>query len=187
MGTNPSLLKRIQNCEAPTTKKEVRSFIGLTSYYRKFVPNFSHIALPLTELTKKGQPEKVNWGEAQEKAYRTLKQVLSSPPVLHLPDFSITFFVRTDASNKGIGAVLLQDHDGTMFPVAFASRKLLPREQNYSTIERECLAIVWTLQKFELYLSGRFFVIQTDHQPLVHINRAKVINKQIMRWAMISD
>ena len=80
LDTNPTLLKRIQNCEAPTTKKEVRSFIGLTSYYRKFVPNFSHIALPLTELTKKGQPERVNWGEAQEKAYRTLKQVLSSPP-----------------------------------------------------------------------------------------------------------
>ena len=77
--------------------------------------------------------------------------------MLHLPDFSKTFFVRTDASNKGIGAVLLQDHDGIMFPVAFASRKLLLREQNYSTIERECLAIVWTLQKFELYLSGRFF------------------------------
>ena len=93
LGTNPSLLKRIQNCEAPTTKKEVRSFIGLTSYYRKFVPNFSHIALPLTELTKKGQPERVNWGEAQEKAYRTLKQVLSSPPVLHLPDFSKSFLL----------------------------------------------------------------------------------------------
>ena len=71
-----------------------------------------------------------------------------------------------------------------MFPVAYASRKLLPREQNYSTIERECLAIVWALQKFEVYLCGQHFVIQTDHQPLVYMNKAKVINKRIMRWAL---
>ena len=102
----------------------------------------------------------------------TLKNILSNPPILHLPDFSLFFYVRTDASDKGIAA---------MFPVAYASRKLNSCEQNYSTIESECLAIVWTLEKFELYLSGRFFIIQTDHQPLTCMNRSKVANKRIMR------
>ena len=184
IGTNPELLKKIQNCPIPTTKKEVRSFIGLTSYYRKFVPNFSEVALPLTDLTRKGNPNKVNWGEAQDKAYRTLKDLLSNPPILHLPDFSKTFVLRVDASDRGIGSVLLQEYDSMSFPVAYASRKLLKREQNYSTIERECLAIVWAVHKFEMYLFGREFIIQTDHHPLVYINRSKVMNKRIMGWAM---
>ena len=184
IGTNPELLKKIQNCPIPTTKKEVRSFIGLTNYYRKFVPNFSEIALPLTDLTRKGNPNKVNWGEAQDKAYRTLKDLLSNPPILHLPDFSKTFILRVDASDRGIGSVLLQEYDYMSFPVAYASRKLLKREQNYSTIERECLAIVWAVHKFEMYLFGREFIIQTDHHPLVYINRSKVMNKRIMGWAM---
>jgi hypothetical protein len=184
LGTNPDLLDKIKKCPIPSTKKEIRSFIGLTSYYRKFVPNFSEIALPLTDLTRKGQPEKIKWGEPQEKAYKFLKDLLSNPPILHLPDFAKSFVVRVDASNRGIGAVLLQEHDAITFPIAYASRKLLPREQNYSTIERECLAIVWSVHKFELYLFGKEFVIQTDHQPLVYINKAKVLNKRIMSWAM---
>ena len=184
LATNPVLLKKIENTVPPKTKKELRSFLGLVGYYRKFVPNFAKICLPLTDLTKKGQPDKINWGEAQDSAYKTLKHMLSSPPVLHLPDFSQTFYLRTDASEKGIAAILMQKEQDIMFPIAYASRKLLPREQNYSTIEKECLAIVWALDKFELYLSGRYFVIQTDHQPLTCVNKVKVSNKRIMRWAM---
>ena len=184
LATNPVLLKKIENTVPPKTKKELRSFLGFVGYYRKFVPNFAKICLPLTDLTKKGQPDKINWGEAQDSAYKTLKHMLSSPPVLHLPDFSQTFYLRTDASEKGIAAILMQKEQDIMFLIAYASRKLLPREQNYSTIEKECLAIVWALDKFELYLSGRYFVIQTDHQPLTCVNKVKVSNKRIMRWAM---
>ena len=89
-----------------------------------------------------------------------------------------------DASDRMIGSVLLQEYDSMSFPVAYASRKLLKREQNFSTIERECLAIVCAVLKFEMYLFGREFIIQTDHHPLVYINRSKAMNKRIMGWAM---
>ena len=97
---------------------------------------------------------------------------MSNPPILHLPDLSKIFILRCDASDRGLGSCLLglQEWDSVLFHVAYASRKLLLREQNYSTIERECLAIVWSIHKFELYLFGRHFVIQTDHHPLLYIN-----------------
>jgi len=94
------------------------------------------------------------------------------------------FVLRTDASDVGVGAVLMQEHDEELFPVAYASRKLSQRERAYSTMERECLALVWGVQKFQLYLYGREFVLQTDHQPLVYLNRCKVTNSRIMRWAL---
>ena len=102
------LLDKIQKSERPTTKKEVRSFIGLVSYYRAFIPNCSEIAVPLTDLTRKGQPTKVKWGEAQERSYQTLKSLLEKPPILQLPDMSKVFVVRTDASDRGIGCILGQ-------------------------------------------------------------------------------
>ena len=113
-----------------------------------------------------------------------MKSILASPPILHLPDLEKAFIVKTDASEKGLGAILLQEFEGVLHPIAFASRKLLPRETRYSTIERECLAIVWAIKKFELYLYNRQFVIQTDHQPLAYINSAKVLNRRLMKWAM---
>ena len=111
--------------------------------------------------------------------------MLVKPPILQLPDFSKTFILQTDASDKGIGGILMQEVDGIPHPVAYASRKLAPREQNYSVIEREALAIVWAINKFEVYLFGHPFVIQTDHKPLVYINKSKCLNKRIMRWAML--
>ena len=147
------------------------------------MPNYSDIALPLTDLTRKGCPSKVVWGEAQEKSYQTLKSMLVKPPVLKLPDFSKQFIDQTDSSDTGMGTVL-QDHFGILHPIYYASKKLLPLQRNYSIVERECMCIVWAVQKFELYLYEREFVIQTDHQPLVYINQCKVINKKVMRWAM---
>ena len=93
--------------------------------------------------------------------------------------------LRTDASDVGIGAVLLQEHEGELFPVSYASRKLLPRERNYSVIERECLGLVWAVQKFYVYLYGKEFILQTDHEPLVYLNKAKLLNSRIMRWALV--
>ena len=183
--TNPDLLKKIQDADRPQNKKQIRSFLGLTGYYRRFVPNYAQIALPLTDLTRKGQPNKLQWEEPQENAFLTLKSLLVQPPILHLPDLNKTFVVRTDASDVGLGAILLQEHQGILHPIAYASKKLAPRERNYSTIERECLAIVWAIQKFEMYLFNKSFVIQTDHQPLAYVNRAKTLNKRIMGWAMV--
>ena len=165
-------------------KKQVRSFLGLIGFYRRYIPNFAAIAVPLTDLTKKGQPNVVVWEDSQEKAFMNLKDHLLHDPVLRLPVIERPFILRTDASNEGLGAVLLQEHEGMKFPVAYASRKLLEREKNYSVIEKECLAIVWGVEKFYRYLFGREFVLETDHQPLLYLNKAKVANSRLMRWAL---
>lgn len=177
-------LKAVEDAPRPSTKKEVRSFLGLLGYYRKFVPNFATVAAPLSDLTKKGVPNKFEWKQECENAFKTLKSMLLSSPILRLPDLSKSFILRTDASNHGVGAVLMQIHDGKKYPVAYASRKLIEREQRYSVIEKECLAIVWALQKFQAYLYGRLFTIETDHQPLVHLQKARVLNSRLMRWSL---
>ena len=177
-------LEKISNALRPETKKQLRSFLGLAGYYRKFIPNFSTIATPLTDRTKSREPNRVVWTERQEEAFGTLKKCLTSGPILCLPNFQKQFTLRTDASDTGIGAILLQDHVGDKQPVAYASRKLLPREQAYSVMERECLAIVWGITKFEVYLDGKEFVLETDHQPLMYLQRSKLLNSRIMRWAL---
>ena len=185
LGPKQSTLDKIQGAERPKTKTQVRSFLGLTGYYRDYIPNYSAVAAPLTDLTRNGRPNKVEWGSAQEKAFKDLKGALVSPLLLRLPDVKKEFVLRTDASDVGIGAVLLQEHEGELFPVSYASRKLLPRERNYSVIERECLGLVWAVQKFYVYLYGKEFILQTDHEPLVYLNKAKLLNSRIMRWALV--
>ena len=178
-------VKVIKEAPVPTTKKQVRSFLGLMGFYRRFIPNFSEIAYPLTELTKKGQPNKIqNWQESHDKAFKELKEKIINPPILKLPQINEPFIIRTDASDIGLGSVLLQEENGEKFPVAYASRKLLPRERNYSVIERECLAIVWGIEKFHRYVYGTEFKLETDHKPLSYLQTAKVLNPRIMRWAL---
>ena len=180
----PEKLKSIQEITTPQTKRELRSFLGVTNYYRKFIPNYAAIAAPLTDKTKNSEPNKIGWETSQAKAFTTLKEKLANPPVLHLPDLTQDFILRTDASNIGLGAVLLQTHQEERFPVAYASRKLLRREQAYSTIERECLAIVWAVKKFEPYLYGREFILETDHHPLAYLNSVSPANGRLMRWIL---
>ena len=168
----------------PKTKKQVRSFMGLAGYYRGFISNFAAIAAPLSDLTWKGQPNKVERGEAQERAYKTIKSYLSSKPILRLPDPRKTYFLWTDASNSGIGAVLIERHSEKLFLVCYASKKLSSAERNYSTIEKEFLAIVWGIKRFHLYLYGVPFVLQTVHEPLKYIDSAKYSNARLMRWTM---
>ncbi|XP_065936509.1 uncharacterized protein [Magallana gigas] len=174
----------VRNAPIPQTKKQVRAFLGLAGFYRKFIPNFSAIAIPLSDLTKKGQPNKVIWTESQQRAFDTLKHMLSERPILKLPEFNETFILRTDAADDGIGAVLLQMEDDEKLPVAYASRKLQPREKAYAVIEKECLAVVWGIQNFHQYLYGREFLLETDHQPLTYLNKAKTENSRLMRWAL---
>ena len=174
----------VRDAPRPKTKKQLRSFLGLVGYYRRFIPNFAAIAAPLTDRTKKGEPSLVRWGENEESAFNTLKQKLEREPILHLPDLATPFILRTDASDLGLGAILLQEKDGKKFPIAYASRKLLPREQRYSIMERECLAVVWGTQKFEPYLYGKHFQLETDHQPLTCLAKSKVANARILRWAL---
>jgi hypothetical protein len=101
-----------------------------------------------------------------------------------LPDVTRDFVLRTDACDRGLGAVLLQEYDGTLFPVAYSSRKLLSAERNYSVSEKECLAIVFGISKFQRYLYGRKFILETDHQPLAYLAQAKLTNGRLMRWSL---
>ncbi|XP_071949807.1 uncharacterized protein [Antedon mediterranea] len=180
----PEKIQSIVQAKRPETKKQLRSFLGTTNYYRRFIPHYSAIASPLTDRTKNQEPNKIRWEVSQENAFKTLKSKLTSKPILCLPDLSKPFILRTDACDEGIGAVLLQNYGNEKFPVAYASKKLLPREKAYSIMEKECLSIIWSVRKFETYLYGREFTLETDHQPLVYMQKAKLANGRIMRWAL---
>lgn len=128
-------VRAIQEFPIPVTKKDVRAFLGISGYYRKFIPNYSAIATPLTNLTKKKAPSNVIWTETCEEAFKQLKHALSSEPILNTPDFNKLFILQTDASEYGVGAVLSQRGDDDLeHPVGYFSRKLLEREVKYSTI-----------------------------------------------------
>ena len=178
----------IREATRPQTKRQMKSFLRLAGFYRRFIPSFSSIASPLTDLTKKDRPNSIkDWQDKHEKAFQTLKTRLTSSPILRLPVFrdEIPFVLRTDASDVGVGAVLLQEFEGEgRLPIAYTSKKLLPREKNYSTIEKECLGIIWGIEKFRKYLYGVEFLLETDHKPLSYLQTAKVLNPRIMRWAM---
>ena len=133
--------------------------MGLAGYYRKFIQNFSSIARPLTRLTQKDTI--FDWTPDCEKAFFNLKHVLISAPVLKFPDFSKQFILTTDASNYGLGAVLIVSQDN--HPCLFISRTLNNAEQKYTTSEKELLAIVWAMKRLRQYLLGKKFKIQTDH------------------------
>lgn len=175
-------LEAIQHAKQPTTKKQVRSFLGLVRWYRRFIPQFSSRAVALTHLTKKDEPNKVIWTAEGEKPFVDLKEALCKEPVLQSPNFDKPFTVQTDASEYGLGAVLLQGQSDHLHPVVYISRKLLPRETKYSVIEKECLAVKWALDSLKYYLLGRKFTLQTDHRALVWLNRMKDTNARITRW-----
>lgn len=179
-----SKVECLMHFQLPKTKKLLMSFLGLFSFYRKFVNNASEITAPLTQMLKKEIKEPLVWNSTALTNFQTLKTILTKEPILHLPDPTKTFVLRTDASLVGLGAILLQYTDDTPHPIAYASRTLLPAEKNYSVIERECLAIVWGINKFKYYLFGKAFVLEVDHKPLVYLNKFKGENSRLMRWAL---
>ena len=176
-------LEAVQDFPTPETKSQVRAFLGLTGYYRRFIPDYSSIAALLTDLTRKFAPTKVVWTEACATAFHKLQELLCRSPVLRSPDFTRPFILQTDASDRGIGAVLSQENlEGEEHPIAYFSRKFLPREERYSTVEKECLAIKLGIQAFRVYFLGKPFVIQTDHRSLVWLDRLKENNARLTRW-----
>ena len=173
ISNNEENLEKMRSAKRPTTKKKVRSFLALANYFRDYMPTFAEIAAPLSNLTKKGLPESVRWEYAQQKVFVPLRESLVRRSILRLPDHNKTFILRTDASNCGLGAALMQEHEGRFFPNAYGSNKLTSAERKNSTFEKECLAIVWGVSKFRLYLAGKLFVLQTDHQPLTFLKGVK--------------
>ena len=140
--------------------KQLRRFLGMASWYRKFLPDFATIADPLTRLTKKKM--KYVWEEEQQRAFEYIKALVTTAPVLHHPDLNSRFVIQTDASDSGFGAVLFQVIDGQERVLEFASRALTRAERNYSVTERECLAVLWAIRKFRAYVEGYNFLVVTD-------------------------
>lgn len=179
---DPAKVEKVYNYPRPRNAKEIKMFCGLASYYRRFIPKFSHVAKPLYNLVKKEVTFK--WEDEQERAFQTLKNVLTSEQILQYPDFSKLFLLTTDASQLALGAILSQGELGKDKPVAYASRTLNKAEQNYSTTEREMLAIVWAVKHFRPYLLGRHFVILTDHKPLQYVFGVKDPSSRLLKWRL---
>ncbi|KAA0039055.1 reverse transcriptase [Cucumis melo var. makuwa] len=176
VSVDPAKIEAVTSWPRPSTISEVRSFLGLASYYRRFVKNFSHIATPLTQLTRKGAP--FVWSKACEDNFQNLKQRLVTAPVLTVPDGSGSFVIYSDASKKGLGCVLMQQ--GKV--VAYASRQLKSHEQNYLTHDLELAAVVFALKIWRHYLYGEKIQIFTDHKSLKYFFTQKELNMRQRRW-----
>ncbi len=177
---DPNKIAVIKDWPRPKTQKDVRSFLGLAGYFRGFVKDFASVARPLTELTSKTVQWK--WTQVQQKAFDSLKHALVTAPVLTTPDFTKPFIVYTDASDKAVGAVLLQDQGDGPQPIAFHSRKLMPAEVNYHPGEQELLAIVDALTTWRCYLQGSKFTVNSDHLNLRYLATKTSLTKRQARW-----
>lgn len=175
-------INAIAQAKQPANVSDIRSFIGLASYYRCFVHDFARIARPLTDLTKKDVA--FIWTEAQEETFNKLKSLLTSEPVLCHYDPRLPIELRTDACGYGLGAVLLHVfEDNKKRVICYASRLLDACERNYGITEKECLAIVWAVEKFRCYLLGIKFTVVTDHLALTWLKSKKDLQGRLMRWA----
>ncbi|KAJ0810360.1 putative nucleotidyltransferase, Ribonuclease H [Helianthus annuus] len=177
VAVDPEKITSIQNWPTPTSIKDIRSFLGLAGYYRRFIRHFAQVASPLTDLLKKSV-EPFEWSSSAQEAFVTLKHLLSSAPVLRLPDFSKPFILETDASGTGIGAVLSQEHH----PLAFFSQKLSDRLQQASAYTREMYAITQSIAKWRQYLLGHRFTIITDQQSLRNLNDQVIQTPEQHKW-----
>ncbi|GFX46284.1 retrovirus-related Pol polyprotein from transposon 297 [Trichonephila clavipes] len=176
--TDNKKIQAITEMKPPKNNREVSKFLGMTGWYQKFIPRYADICEPLYQLKKKGA--KFNWsGEAQD-SFDQIKRTLTEAPILQLPNFSEQFNLFTDASGVGIGAVLQQNQK----PIAFASRTLNKAERNYTVTERECLAVIWALNKFKTYFGPLPVKVITDHAALTKLTNGKNLSSRMIRWAL---
>ena len=180
-------VKAILDFAPPTDKKGVRRFLGMIGYYRKFCKNFAQLAIPLTGLLRKDG--RFNWTDECKEAFERLKHILCHHPVLKMPDFNASFELAIDASDQAAGGVLLQTDGKTesiKHPIAYFSRKFDKHQQNYSTIEKELLALILAVQHFEVYISRvKLLKVYTDHNPLVFLKRMKNRNRRLLNWSLL--
>jgi hypothetical protein len=176
IAVDPDKVQEVMSWKPPTTVRQIRSFLGLAGYYRRFILDFSRIAKPITELLKK--EAKFVWGQKCEDAFHALRQHLTTAPVLAQPDSSKPFDVYCDASGTGLGCVLMQDNR----VIAYASRALRPHEQNYPTHDLELAAMVHALKMWRHYLMGTHCNIFTDHKSLKYIFTQADLNMRQRRW-----
>ena len=178
-------VESINNLPSPSNKKELMRFLGMVGFYRKFCPNFSTVVGPLTNLLQKRAA--YEWSELCEDSFKKIKSVLVSSPVLSTPDFSKQFKLTVDASDIGVGAILFQkDDDHVDRVICYFSKKLSKCQQNYSTIEKECLSLLLALQHFDVYLNVTLhpILVYTDHNPLTFLHKVANKNQRLTRWSL---
>ena len=191
--TDPSYIQCVVDYPAPKDVKQLRRFLGLAGFYRRFQKDYAKVAQPLTTLLKGINPRKTGkpsrseiswcWGSKQQEAFDKLKELLTKAPVLTYPDYTKPFLVRTDASLDGLGAVLCQEQEGVTKVVAYGSRSLKASERNYSTYKLEFLALKWAVTcKFHEYLYGSTFLVTTDHNPLTYVLTSAKLDATGHRW-----
>jgi hypothetical protein len=177
-------IEAVRDWPVPTSMRELRAFLGLAGYYRRFVRGFSELALPLTELTRNVTHQRLQWGARQQLAFIELKRALQETPVLALPDPTRPFVVNCDASGYAVGAVLQQDRGAGLQPIAFLSKKLTGAESRYPVHEQELLAIITALTSWRHYLSGTAVPVRvrTDHKSLIHFQTQPMLSGRQTRW-----
>lgn len=181
---NPEKVKVIKNYPRPQTKKQMRAFLGLCNFYRRYVPNFSVIATPLNQLLKK--TARLKWTEQCETAFNTLKTKLSSPPILAFPNINKEFRIAVDASGTGIGYILSQfDNDGNERVICYGGRSLRGCELKWSVTDREGLALVEAVKHYHPYLANRHFEVFTDHISLKWLKTIKLASGRLARWSLL--
>ena len=178
--TDPDKIRPIVEYPAPTNLRQLRRFLGMMGWYARFIPRFADYCAPLNELTRKGV--KWHWGSEQQEAFQKLKLAITEAPVLARPDFSRPFCLQTDASDIAIAAVLTQDFDGEEHPIYYVSRTLSKTERNYTVTERECLAVLWSVERLRGYLLGEQFTVVMDHYSLLWLYNLKNPTGRLARW-----
>lgn len=170
----------------PTNKKQLMRYLGMIGFYRKFCSNFATVVQPLTHLLRKDS--KFIWSENCQNAFENSKSLLINSPVLITPDFEKQFKLAVDASDVGVGAVLYQETDDNVEkPISYFSKKLDKHQKNYSTIEKECFALLSALQHFDVYLNPTVhpILVYTDHNPLTFIHKMRNKNQRLTRWSLL--
>ena len=185
ISTDPKKVEAVAGWKVPQTIREVRSFLGFASYYRRFIPGFSVMAAPLIELTEKGA--EFRWNRQRQEAFEDIRQKLISAPVLAYPLREGLFVLDTDASGTGIGAALSQIQEGVERPIAYASKTLNRAQRAYCTTRRECLAVVEFVKHFRQYLYGRRFRVRTDHASLKWLTNFKDAEGMYARWISLLE
>lgn len=181
--TDPSKVEAIMEFPVPLTVKQIRRFLGMTGWYRRFVANYADVSAPITNLLQKNKP--FVWTDEAQRAFETLKHAMTSAPVLTHPDFTKPFVIQCDASTTGIGSVLFQiGTDGEEHPIAYFSKKLNSAQRNYTITELECLAAVLSVLKFRQYIEGSRFTIITDHASLKWLMAQKELCGRLARWSL---
>lgn len=173
-------IDHIENIPRPTSILEIQKFLGFVNHFHKYIKNCSMIIEPLSRVLS-GQ-KKFYWDYEQEESFKKIKNLIKGSDVLAMPDFSKEFILYTDASDKGLGGILMQKQDGVERVIEFTSRALKKEEKHYGITEKEALAIIWCIDYFSYYLRGRHFVIRSDHKSLENFMNGKFKNSKIRRW-----